>query len=252
MEAQKIHGGFWQSMLHSRLVTCYDYRFKINQIFFVTFEPLPNYAKDYFRYWFFQTKYLCTFKVRFAKYTVDKWKEKTRAELIKPCHSHDGWRHWKFVVDFGRACCTHDFFFDYVVLTENWEWVLSLEYTQSTFIRNNVFTLSSQSKKKSWVQLALPKSTTNFKCLHPSWKWHFLNSSERFFSFDFSMVICFLIEVQLFWEGHKNFRNLLHGLDIYNYKTSKPWEWLRKFLWPSQKKWTLLRIAKLNQILFFK
>ena len=25
-----------------------------------------------------------------------------------------------------------------VVLTENWEWVLSLEYTQSTFIRNDV------------------------------------------------------------------------------------------------------------------
>ena len=69
---------------------------------------------------------------------MEKWKEKTRAELIKPCHSHDGLRHWKFVVDFGRACCTHDFFFDYVVLTENWEWVLSLEYTQSIFIRNDV------------------------------------------------------------------------------------------------------------------
>ena len=97
-----------------------------------------------------------------SKYTVEKWKEKTRAELIKPCHSHDGWRLWKFVVDFGRACCTHDFFFDYVVLTENWEWVLSLDYTKSTFIRNDGFILSSQPQKKSWVQLVHPKSTTNF------------------------------------------------------------------------------------------
>ena len=45
-------------------------------------------------------------------------------------------------------------------------------------------------------------------------------------------------KVQLFWEGHKNCAIFLMVL-TFTYYTSKPWGRLHKFLWPSQKSWTL-------------
>ena len=44
-----------------------------------------------------------------------------------------------------------------------------------------------------------------------------------------------VVKVQIFWESHKNFTNLL----TFTKSMSKPWGRLWKFLWPSQKSWTL-------------
>ena len=96
------------------------------------------------------------------------------------------------------SCISH-----FLILLVNLFWA-------SDFILLCLFFSSNQSSEKNW-----PVGNIRIELLH-----YFHNMTLNFLPFWYD-VDCIKSrhlsnKVQLFWEGHKNLRNLPHGLDIYS------------------------------------